>query len=231
MKKFIFIVSFILLLTITKAQPGDLPSATIDVQGTSKMIIMPDGYKAQFLIQEEEQRAQGYQVIGKLLIDSIKLNLFKNLRKYSIEEKEVKIIATSSRELGQYPNVLINVAYECLLKNKEQGEKLVNELRFPGLKGVVVKAMYTKAAEKMQDSLYDGAVKDAQRIAAALAKKSNKTIGEVRNIEIRDGIITGIRRDGDIYSDMYNSYATAKFEMDYKDKYATCIVRVIYEMK
>ena len=95
----------------------------------------------------------------------------------------------------------------------------------------IVKALYTNAAEKIQDSLYDEAVKDAKRIAIALAKKSNKTIGEVKNIEVRDGMVTGIRRDADVYSDLSNTYAYGKFEMDYRDKYATCMVRVVYEMK
>lgn len=231
MKEFIFTLLFILLLATVTAQPGDSPLSTIDVQGTSKVLLVPDMYKVTFLIQEEEQRAQGYQVIGKLSIDSIKFNFFKQVKRYNIDEKEVKLIATSSREISQYPNVLINMLYECFLKNKEQGEKLVSELRLPGLKGVIVKAIYTNAAEKIQDSLYDGAVKDARRIATALAKKSNKAIGEVKNIEVRDGTVTSIRREADVYNDIYNTYAYGKFEMDYRDKYATCMVRVVYEMK
>lgn len=202
----------------------------IDVPGYAKVMVVPDAYKAQILIQEEEQKI-GYQTIGKLSIDSIKINLFNSLKKFNIEEKELKLIGTSSQALGQYPNFLINIAYELQLKQKEQAQRLVNELRLPGLKGIVIKAQYTKASQRTQELLYDSALSDAHSTAILLAKKSDKTVGAVKNILIQDRQIPSMARDSDSYVEVYNAYSISRFEMDLRDKFATCNVRVSYELK
>jgi uncharacterized protein YggE len=213
------------------AQSFEKTLNTIDVQGYAKLPANPENYIAQFLIQEEEQKV-GYTTIGKLPIDSVKINLFSNLKKFGIEEKELKILGTSSQALGQYPNFLINVAYEIKLKNKEAATKLLNEMRFNGLKGLVIKRIFTKAQkDALADSLYDEAIKDAKKIAIELAKKANKTIGEIRSIELRSNSLTSFGMDMEANTDNFASYNYNKFEMDHRDKYATCYVKVIFEMK
>ena len=219
---------FLFFSTVSFAQTS---LNTIDVQGYSKLLANPDNYIAQFLIQEEEQKA-GYATIGKISIDSIKINLFANLKKFGIEEKELKVLGISSREISQYPNFLTNISYEVKLKNKEIASKIINEMRFAGLKGVVIKRVYTKAQkDALADTLYNEALNDAKRIATELAKKSNKRIGEIRSIELRSNSVTSFGADPDINADLYNTYNLNRFEMDFRDKYATCYIRVIFDMQ
>lgn len=220
----LFIALFFCSASFAQPQPN-----TIDVQGYAKLPANPENYIAQILIQEEEQKI-GYTTIGKLPMDSVKMNLFGNLKKFGIEEKEAKMLGTSSREIGQYPNFLLNATYEVKLKNKEAATKLLSELRFTGLKGVVIKRVFTKTQrDALADSLYDAAIDDAKRIAAALAKKNNKILGEIKSIELRTNSVTTLEMYTD--TDNYNTYNYNRFEMDYRDKFATCIVRVIFEMK
>ena len=230
MKKLFAILPFFFLSEILTAQLTDRTLNTIDVIGSSKMTIIPDSYKAQIMIQEEEQKIN-YQIVGKLSIDSVKNNFFKSLKKYYVEEKDLKILAYSSRELGQYPNYLSNIAYELPLKNKQQGLQLINELRFPGIKGILVKGQYTNAAQQITDSLYELALKDAYRTAQVFARKVNKTVGEVKNIQLQERTIPSVGRDLESYGDIYNAYNLTRFEMDLRDKIATCTVRVTYELK
>jgi hypothetical protein len=194
------------------------------------MIIIPDSYKVQIMIQEEEQKIN-YQTIGKLPIDSVKNNLFRSLKKYDINEKDLRQLGFSSRDLGQYPNYLSNITYELPLKNKQQGIQLINELRFPGIKGIVVKGQYSNAAQQITDSLYELALKDAFKNAQLLARKVNKTIGEVKNIQLQERTIPSVGRDLESFGDVYNAYNLARFEIDLRDKIATCTVRVSYELK
>ena len=225
----IFITLF--FITASIAQPFEKSINTIDVQGYSKILANPDNYIAQFLIQEEEQKV-GYATIGKLSIDSVKINLFSNLKKFGIEEKDLKMLGVSSRELGQYPNFLTNISYEVKLKNKDVAIKLVNEMRFTGLKGIVIKRVFTKARkDALADSLYNDAINDAKRIATELAKNSNKTLGEIKSIELRSNSVTSFGIDMETNIENYNTYGYTRFEMDYRDKYATSYVRVIFEMK
>ncbi len=222
--------TFVLLLVcccqLLQAQTIDKAVNTIDVLGSSKMLIVPEAYRVQISIQEEEQKVN-YQTIGKTPIDSVKNTLFKNLKKYNIEERDLKLSTMSSQPIGQYPFVLNNILYEFQIKDRDLGKQLVGELRFPGLKGVFVRGVYTNAIMSVQDLLYEDAVKDASRIAIALAKKMNKSAGEVKNIQILDRQFP-FARDTEDY---YTGYSQAKFEMDLKDKFATCNVRVIYELK
>jgi hypothetical protein len=194
------------------------------------MTIIPDSYKVQIMIQEEEQKIN-YQTIGKLPIDSVKNNLFRSLKKYDINEKDLRQLGFSSRDLGQYPNYLSNITYELPLKNKQQGIQLINELRFPGIKGIVVKGQYSNAAQQITDSLYELALKDAFKNAQLLARKVNKTVGEVKNIQLQERTIPSVGRDLESFGDVYNAYNLARFEIDLRDKIATCTVRVSYELK
>ena len=109
--------------------------------------------------------------------------------------------------------------------------RLVNELRFTGLKGVVIKRVFTKAQkDSLADRLYDDAINDAKRIAIGLAKKANKTLGEIKTIELRNNSVNNVGTDTDGYSDNYSAYGYNRFEMDYRNRYATCYVRVIFEL-
>jgi len=211
------------------AQATDKSINTIDVLGSSKILANPPNYVAQVLIEEEEQKV-GYTTIGKLPIDSIKMSLAANLKKFGFEEKELKILGVSGRPLGQYPNFLTNIAYELKLKDKETASKLVNEMRFPGLKGIVIKRVFTQAQKTaLSDSLYTSAIQDARKIATELAKRENKTIGEVKSIELRFNSVASFGMDTDSNTGNFNAYEFSKFEMDYRDKYANCNVRVVFE--
>lgn len=221
---------FSIFLVQLNAQTPEKSFNTIDVQGYSKLPADPPTYIAQFSIQEEEQKV-GFATIGKTPLDSIRLNLFTNLKKFGIEEKELAVLGISSRELSQYPNFLLNTTYEVKLKNKELAGRLVNELRFTGLKGVVIKRVFTKAQkDSLADRLYDDAINDAKRIATGLAKKANKTLGEIKTIELRNNSVNNVGTDTDGYSDNYSAYGYNRFEMDYRNRYATCYVRVIFEL-
>ncbi len=195
------------------------------------MLANPPNYVANILIQEEEQKV-GYTTIGKLSIDSVKLNLSANLKKFGMDDGQLKILGISSKELGMFPNYLINIAYELKIKDKETASKLVNEMRFVGLKGIVIKRIFTQAQKNaLSDSLFNSAIYDAKKTATEIAKKENKTIGEVKSIEFRANSLNSFGTDTDLNNDNYNTYGYNKFEMDYRDKYATCNVRVIFEMK
>ncbi len=230
MKPLLTLLFTFLLVTASFAQTPEKSANTIDVQGYSKLIANPENYFAQILIQEEEQKV-GYTTIGKMSIDTVKMNLFANLKKFGIEERDVKLMAVSSKELPMYPSSLTNISYEIKLKNKEVASKMVNEMRFTGLKGVLIKRVFTKAQrDVLADSLYNEAIKDAKRIATDLAKKTNHTVGEVKSIELRNNSVTSFGTDMDTNTEYYNLYGGNKFEMDYRDKYATCYVRIIFEM-
>jgi uncharacterized protein YggE len=228
MKYLLTISCVILFVTTSAAQINDKLSNTIDVQGNSRILANPSIYSAYILIEEEEQKV-GYTTIGKLLIDSIKINLITNLKKFGIDVKDLKLIGTSSKAIGQYPNYLTNIAYELKLKDKEVGSKLLNEMRFTGLKGIVIKREFTQAQKNtLSDSLYNSAINDAKRIATEFAKKENRSIGEMKTIELRLNTLN----NSNFYSDdNFNTYAFNKFEMDYRDKYANCVVRIVFEMK
>lgn len=228
MKQIFSISCAIFFVTATLAQTNEKPLNTIDVQGNSKILANPSIFFAHILIEEEEQKV-GYTTIGKLSIDSIKTNLIANLKKFGIDNKELKLMGTSSKAIGQYPNFLTNIAYELKLKDKETGSKLVNEMRFTGLKGIVIKREFTQAQKNtLSDSLYNSAINDAKRIATELAKKENKSIGEMKTIEVR---LNSINNSNFYNDDNFNIYGYNKFEMDYRDKYANCVVRIVFEMK
>jgi uncharacterized protein YggE len=204
---------------------------TIDVQGYSKMLVNPENYIAHLLIQEEEQKV-GYTTIGKLSIDSVKMNLLTNLKKFGLDEKDLKILGTSSQQTSQYPFFFTNIAYELKLKNKDMAGRLVSELKFVGLKGLIIRRVFTKAQkDALTDSLYNEALNDAKRIAADLAKKANKTVGEVKSIELRTNSVNSFGIDMDTNIDNFNTFNYNRIEMDYRDKHAICHLRVIFELK
>ncbi|HSC54951.1 MAG TPA: SIMPL domain-containing protein [Phnomibacter sp.] len=228
MKHLLTILIALSFLAPSFAQTVDRSSGTIDVLGNARVLTNPPNYTAQILIEEEEQKA-GYTTIGKLSIDTIKISLMANLKKFGIEEKEAKLLVASSRPLGQYPNQLLNRIYEVKLKDKDQANKLLTELRFAGLNGMVIKRELTPAQKlALADSLYNSAIDDARRIATELAKKENKTVGEIKTIELRYNSLSNVNTYNE---DNFNSYGYSKFEMDYRDKYANCTVRVVFEMK
>lgn len=227
--KYLLTFSFVILFaTSTLAQTNDKLLNTIDVQGYSKILANPTLFSAYILIEEEEQKV-GYTTIGKLSIDSIKINLLTALKKFGFDNKELKALGTSSKAIGQYPNYLTNITYEIKFKDLESGSKLVNEMRFTGLKGIVIKREFTPSQKNtLSDSLYNSAINDAKRVATELAKKENKIIGEIKTIEVR---VNSINNSNFYNEENFNTYGYNKFEMDYRDKFANCVVRVIFEMK
>lgn len=231
MKQLLLISVLTFVITTSFAQNIDKSLNTIDVQGNSKMLANPPNYFAQFLIQEEEQKV-GYTTIGKLPIDSVKINFSANLKKFGIDEKDLKTLGTSSKEIGQYPTYLINVAYELKLKDKETAIKLINEMRFAGLKGIVIRRVFTQPQKTiLLDSLNNAAINDARRIANEFAKKENKTIGEIKSVEYKFNSINSFGMDTDSNNSNFSTYEYGRFEMDYRDKYAISIVRVVFELK
>jgi len=232
MKLVLLLLSILLLQIVSFAQTYDKSSNSIDVQGSARLSANPENYVAQILIQEEEQKV-GYTTIGKLSIDSVKINLFSGLKKFNIEEKDLKMLGVSSKEIGQYPNFLTNVAYEVKLKDKDAAYKLVSDLKFTGLKGVVIKRSLTKSQkETLSDSLYSMAINDARRIAAEFAKRSGKSVGEVKSIEFRYCSINvfGMGQN-ETNSEPYNIYGYNRFEMDLRDRFENASVRVNFELK
>jgi uncharacterized protein YggE len=228
MKQLLTFSIIILFVSKSFAQTNDRLTNTVDVQGNSRILANPPNYSAFILIEEEEQKV-GYTTIGKLSIDSIKTNLFSNLKKFGIDEKELKLLGISSKTIGQYPNSLSNIAYEIKLKDRDAASKMVNEMRFTGLKGIVIKRDFTQTQKNiLSDSLYDIAINDAKKIATELAKKANKVIGEIKIIEVR---LNSIGNSNLYFEDNFNTYGYNKFEMDNRDKFANCSIRVVFEMK
>lgn len=218
-----------ILLTAAVAQTADKITNTVTVMSYAKLPLKSGMYKAFLLIQEEETKV-GYATVGKTSIDSIRQSLFTSLKKFGIDEKDLLLASTSSRELGQFPGYLINNLYECKIKNKELAAKLVNELRFAGLKGVVIKAFYTaEEKDKLADAVYNEAMADARKAAALLAAKANKTVGEVKSIDVTMNSVNIIGTDYETES--FNSYSFNRFEIDYRDKQGYCNLRVVFEMK
>lgn len=229
MKLLLFTLLPFTLLTAAFAQTTEKNSNTVTVMAYAKLPLKTTAYKAYIFIQEEETKV-GYATIGKTPIDSIRQKLLTNLKQFGIEEKEALLSGTSSKELGQFPGFLINNVYECKLKSKELAVKLVNELRFAGLKGIVVRIdVSAKEKEQLAEAVYNEAVTDAKKTAALLAAKANKTVGEIKNIDLNANSLSILGNDYE--SDNFNVYSYSRFEMDYRDKYAYCNLRVVFEMK
>lgn len=218
-----------MLFAAAAAQTTDKTANTITVMAYARLPLTAGTYKAYIFIQEEENKV-GYTTIGKTTIDSIRKLLFINLKAFGITEKDLVLSGTSSRELSQFPGYLINNVYECKLLKKEAAIKLVNELRFTGLKGVVVKHDVTPAAKTLlAEAVYNEAIADAKKAAGLLAAKANKTAGEIKNIDVNANSVNTI--DTEYESDNYNTYSYGRFEMDYREKFAYCHLRVTFELK
>jgi hypothetical protein len=109
---------------------------------------------------------------------------------------------------------------------------LVDKLRFPGLKGIVVRGRYSqKLRDYINDSLYSMAVTDARRIATELAKKQGKAPGEILNIEVRTNSIASFGTEGEAITDYYNPYTYNRFEIDNREKMATSLIKIVFELK
>ena len=233
MKKTLIMLLYTLLCssTVSFTQIFSPSHNTLDLQGFSRLIVHPSHYTALIFIQEEEQKV-GYATVGKLPLDSVKASLFTNLKKFGIGPKEVNVLMKSSKDLSQFPNFLLNTLYEVKMVNKEIASKLVSEMRFAGLRGVVIKRNYTKAQkDALSDSLHHEALSDAKRIAYGFALKANKKVGEIKTIDVKVNTAQKLGADAEFSSEAYPLYNFMKFEMDYQDKFAQCQVRVIFEMK
>lgn len=230
--KHLFIISCLTFHFFTAhAQLLEKSINTIDIEGTSKMLANPPTYIANFLIQEEEKKV-GYTTIGKISIDSIKINFSTTLKKFGLEEKDLKTLGTTSKDIGQFPSYLTSIAYELKLRDKEIANKLINEMRFTGLKGIVIRRVFTQSQKtNLLDSLNNAAINEAKRRANEFAKKENKIIGEIKSIEFKFNSIDSFGMDTESSNNNFNTYEYNKFEMDNRDKYARSIVRIVFELK
>jgi hypothetical protein len=225
----IFVLSLFVILTNTSIGQNPRESLNfIEVEGYSKLAVVPDLYNVIITIQEPEQRI-GYTIIGKTPIDSIKFFMAEALKKYGISLKDLKIIGITSRDTytGQLPFSLTSIVYSCKLKNKEEAQKMVNELKFNGLKGIVVN--WSTSEEKtvaFKDSVYHLALIDAREAATKLAATFKKTIGEIRTITVVTSDMN--RLDKDLTYDMYNNF---RFEYDNRDLFIKAGLRVSFELK
>lgn len=233
MKKTLIMLLYTLLCssTVSFTQIFSPSQNIIEVRGYAELSTTPHHYIAKIFIQEEEQKV-GYTTVGKLPLDSVKASLFVNLKKLGVDTKELKVLVKSSKDIGQFPNFLLNTLYEVNIPSKEVASKIVSEMRFLGLKGIVIRRFYTKEQkEAISDSLHKEALNDARRSAKEFAKNANRSVGEIKTIDVGINTTQKLGADSEAGFDNFNLYSFSKFEMDYQEKSAQCQVRVIFEMK
>ena len=233
MKKTLIMLLYTLLCssTVSFTQIFSPSQNIIEVRGYAELSTTPHHYTAKIFIQEEEQKV-GYTTVGKLPLDSVKASLFANLKKLGVDTKELKVLVKSSKDIGQFPNFLLNTLYEVNIPSKEVASKIVSEMRFLGLKGIVIRRFYTKEQkEAISDSLHKEALNDARRSAKEFAKNANRSVGEIKTIDVGMNTTQKLGTDSESGFDSFNSFSFSKFEMDYQEKSAQCQVRVIFEMK
>lgn len=229
MKK-LLLISIVLLITHNIfSQDISQNQNTINVNGIARKTVLPSSYKIKFLLQEEE-KLDGYKPIGKTSIDSIRTLFFENIKAYGFKETDITLVkkgsVASNRSGGAYLN---NLIYESQNIKLDIAQKLVDNLRLTGLKGVVAKSIYPAISKTVQDSLYGAALQDAANNAFTLAKLANKSVGEIYNIR------GNYYFDGDQVNFQYednNYYNLTKFEINIVDKrLATSSLQITYELK
>jgi len=225
MKQLYLLLNFFLIAQSLFSQETEIPTGKIEIQGIGKIVADPDVFRITFVLQEEEKRL-GYQPVGKTEIDSLRLTFLKHLKTFGIEEKDVKLIKKTSREMSQYVGVLHILVFETIISDIKKGQKLVESLRVQGLKGVIVKGQYQSGLKLFQDSLNVLALEDAKRNAVFLAKRTGKKIGEMNSVRVIYNDALTLQREMDDLSDSYN---LGRFEIAFNEKKKmNCLVQVSF---
>lgn len=187
------------------------PKSTIATTGSAQKVFTPVLFRIRFLIQEEVTSENG-KPVHKTSIDSLKQLLFSNLKAYGITASDLKLFKETSAPYNNYsghPAVnLYAVIYDLNPVPINTAQKIVDDLRFSGLKGAVAKAQYPMVSPVVQDSLYKAALASAYKNAVYLAKQSGKTVGDVYNINSNN-----YPGDLNIAYDPEDVYSLSKFEI------------------
>ena len=199
----------------------------IQTIGRSSEAIYPDSFTIVFALQEGEKRLDYLTVIGKTSIDTLTLDLLKRLKTYKLEKKDLKPIEMTSFESAQ--RVYMTFLYETVVPDKETAVKIVNELRFNGLKGIMVEGIYTRPPTQLVEKMHASAITDARNNAISLAKLINKQVGEI--ISCRVGTNCWSDNLGD-YNKNYNRRYDRKFEMNFQErKFINFEITVEFDLK
>jgi len=227
MKKTSFLLGLLLSFSGVFAQETHR-NTTISVVGTAQKVITPKFCKVTFLLQEE-MKSEDQRGTSKISIDTIKQLFFDNVKAYGLKESDFIVIKKSSQPYGGRTSSsnLYNIIYQ--LKNVKfvLADKLVSDLRFTGLRGIIAKPQYTDITRPELDSLNAAAIDDAHSIAVKMATKVNKSIGEVTNLSFYDSV-----RNFGIEYDPEDLYSLSKFEIALIDsKNYPVTATITYELK
>lgn len=237
MKKIIIPFVLFCFSFISYSQVENKTSNFITLNVSSKIKIEPDFYRIQFCIQEEEQRVN-YTVIGKTPIDTIRNLFFSALGKYNLSQKDLVKGFTSSVEVSSnIPRIFSQFEiYSCKVKSRDLAIKILNEFRIQGLRGIsIAYGCEPKTFQMLADSLYTKCVAESKDKAILVASKFGKSVGLVHNIEqVSSSFDSYYGNNGENleYPDRYSQNSLLnKFEMDFKEKFAICSIKVTYELK
>jgi len=204
------------------------PLNKIEVTGCAKVAVCPDFYNVIFTLQEGEKKSNS-AIYGKTSIDSITAELFNKLKLFQIDKRNLQLVKRTSTENYQLPWPLYCDIYELKQVEKNIALRLVNEVRFQGLKGIVVKGVFDRPLNQLKDTLFSMALKDAGYNAIALAAKANKKVGELIDFSVSqyDDVYFGNSEFNN-----YEAYSLSKFEINLKEnKFAKCSIYASYELK
>jgi len=229
MKKLLSAIIIALLSVAAFAQDAQRTSVTVN--GSAQLTLYPTSYKVRFFLQEEATATTYNKPVTKTSLDSIRTVLFNDIMAYGYTESDLRLLKRSSTPYNNGANstALYNEVYELKNIKTTTAEKLVINLRFNGLKGVIARPQYTIVGKATQDSLYATAIKDAHNAALNLAKEVGKTIGEVYNVNnYNNAVFRDLSNEYD-NTDMYN---LSRFEMNLAESRVIPItVSLTYELK
>jgi uncharacterized protein YggE len=227
MKKIILILYFILSNTIySRAQSRN----TVETIGQSIEAIYPDSYEVIFVLGEEERRSNNSAVIGKTSIDTITLDLFKKLKEYKLEKKDLNLLTITTDESSQRTSYYITLVYGTTVPDKQTVVKLVNNLRCSGLKGMQVTGLYKEPETQIMNKIQTAAITDARNKAIALAKGTNQQIGDIVSCYVSNHWYDN--REDYHRKDYSSSYDLRKFNMNMKERrFIRFSVTVNFELK
>lgn len=224
------LIAFIMALFTITAFAQDTQRNTVSVVGNAQLTLYPVSFKLRLFIQEEMLTMQYGKPGTKTKLDSIRAVLFDNLKAYGYNESDLKLIKRSSTAYGGSPAMTLdNEVYEIKNVKAVMAEKLVTDLRFIGLKGVIARPQYPIISRAMQDSVYAAAIKDGHNMAINMAKEVEKTVGDTYNIGTYN---SNIFRDISADYDNNDAYNLARFEMSLTDsRVIPVMVNLTYELK
>ncbi|WP_162847085.1 SIMPL domain-containing protein [Mucilaginibacter gracilis] len=229
MKNLSLTITLLALSYFTFAQ--EAPKTTISVIGLSQKTFYPNAYKVTFLLQEEI-RSESAKTMDKTWLDTIRHTFFENVKAYGLKESDFLTIRKSSTPSNGYggrnASPLYNIVYQLRNIKSDLAQKLVDDLRTPGLKGIVAKPQYGTILKPVVDSLYSAALADAHINAFSMAKQLNKTVGQPLNV----GTGYNTLHDFNTEFDANDYYSLSKFEITLIDsKPFPVTVTITYELK